>query len=45
MKKNAEELMANPAVLWTCTGVGITLEDIEQILQEIKDEVISESNT
>ena len=41
VKKNAAELMSNPVVSGAGKLAGITVEDIERVLQEIKDEVIS----
>ena len=38
---NAAELMSNPVVSGAGKLAGITMEDIERILQEIKDEVLT----
>ena len=39
VKKNATEIMANPAVKGASKPVGIKVEDIERILTEIRNEV------
>jgi hypothetical protein len=38
--KNADEIMSNPAVRPITKQYGITLQEIEGILQEIRDEVV-----
>lgn len=43
IKKNAKDIMSNPTIKLATKQNGITVEDIEKILTEIRDEVIAEA--
>ena len=41
IEKNADAMMTNPLVKRAAKAVGITVKDIQKILTEIRDEIIS----
>jgi len=41
MKQTAEAMWKHPAVKMACKGAKITVDDIERVLKEVRDEILA----